>query len=53
MQLPKPLPSLYEIISNDEDAVLKPIMNITSSITSILEKVGFILYHIEKLGARL
>ncbi len=36
---PKALPSLYETISSDEDAVLKTIMHITSGITSIVDKV--------------
>jgi dynein heavy chain len=36
---PKPLPSLYEVISSDEDAVLRTIMQITSGITSIVDKV--------------
>eukprot|EP00798_Chlamydomonas_sp_ICE-L_P021926 gene21926-28972_t len=45
MALPKPLPSLYEIISSDEEAVLKTIMQITSGITSIVDKVqGFLTY---------
>jgi dynein heavy chain len=39
LPLPKPLPSLYEVISSDEDAVLKTIMQITSGITSIVDKV--------------
>lgn len=37
--LPKPLPTLYEIISSDEDAVLRTIMQITQGITSIVDKV--------------
>ena len=37
--MPKPLPSLYETISSDEDAVLKTIMQITSGITSIVDKI--------------
>ncbi len=37
--LPKPLPTLYESISSDEEAVLKTIMHITSGITSIVDKV--------------
>ena len=37
--LPKPLPSLYEAISCDEDAVLRTIMQITSGITSIVDNV--------------
>lgn len=39
MVLPKPLPSLYEIISSDEEAVLRTIMQITQGITSIVDKV--------------
>ena len=36
---PKPLPSMYDVISSDEDAVLKTIMQITSGISSIVDKV--------------
>lgn len=37
--MPKPLPTLYEVISSDEEAVLKTIMQITQGITSIVDKV--------------
>lgn len=39
------MPSLYETISSDEEAVLKTIMQITSGITSIIDKVqSFLTY---------
>jgi dynein heavy chain len=37
--LPKPLPSLYEAVSSDEEAVLKTVMSITAGITTIVDKV--------------
>jgi dynein heavy chain, axonemal len=37
--LPRPLPSMYEAVSSDEDAVLRTIMAITAGITTIVDKV--------------
>ncbi|GIM07381.1 hypothetical protein Vretimale_11536 [Volvox reticuliferus] len=45
---PKPLPTLYETISQDEDAVLRTIMQITSGITSVIDKVQSFLTYWEK-----
>jgi dynein heavy chain, axonemal len=46
--LPKALPSLYEVISSDEDATLKTIVQITTGITSIVDKVQSFLNYWEK-----
>lgn len=48
MALPKPLSTMYETISNDEDAVMKSIMQITDGITSIVDKVQAFLTYWEK-----
>ncbi|CAD7695690.1 unnamed protein product, partial [Ostreobium quekettii] len=46
--LPKPLPSFYEVISNDEDTTLKTIVQITTGITSIVDKVQQFLNYWER-----
>lgn len=48
MQLPKPLPTLYEVIGSDEEAVLKTMMQITGGITTIVDKVQTFLSSWEK-----
>jgi hypothetical protein len=44
----KPFPSFYEVISNDEEATLKTIVQITTGITSIVDPVQASLEHFEK-----
>ena len=45
MQRPKALMTFYEIVSGDEEAVLKNIMQITNSITGIIDTVqSFLTY---------
>ena len=51
--LPKPYPTLYEVISNDEDATLKTIVQITTGITGIVDPVQASLEHFEKKYKRL
>ncbi|GMH41208.1 hypothetical protein BSKO_09118 [Bryopsis sp. KO-2023] len=46
--LPNPLSSFYEIISNDEDTTLKTIVQITTGITSIVDKVQQFLNYWER-----
>jgi dynein heavy chain len=48
LSLPEPLPSFYAVISADEDATLKTIAQITTGITSIVEKVQNFLTYWEK-----
>ncbi|KAG1668463.1 hypothetical protein FOA52_005236 [Chlamydomonas sp. UWO 241] len=48
MAPPKPLPSLYEVIGSDEDAVLKTMMQITGGITTMVDKVQTFLSGWEK-----
>lgn len=45
---PAPLPSFYDIIASDEDTTLKTIAQITTGITSIVEKVQHFLNYWEK-----
>jgi hypothetical protein len=47
-EAPKPFPSFYEVISNDEEATLKTIVQITTGITSIVDPVQASLEHFEK-----
>lgn len=46
--LPKPLPTLYEVIGSDEEVVLKTMMQITSGVTTIVDKVQTFLSGWEK-----
>ncbi len=44
----EPLPSFFDLISNDEDTVLRPIVNITNGISGIVDKVQALLMFWEK-----
>lgn len=46
--MPAPLKTMYEVISCDEDATLKTIMQITHGITGIVDKVQAFLTFWEK-----
>ncbi|WIA13292.1 hypothetical protein OEZ85_006876 [Tetradesmus obliquus] len=45
---PPPLPTYYDVISSDEDATLRTIVQITTGITSIADPVQASLEHFEK-----
>lgn len=45
---PKPFPTHYDIISSDEEATLRTIVQITTGITSVADPVQASLEHFEK-----